>query len=70
MTNTQPTSWAMPTEPLDVTAVTDRDGDLWVAPGRANQLWWRGKLGQGIGFEWHELLRVAGPLTAAEAATR
>lgn len=62
-----PRTWVMPAEPDDCTAVTDRLGQLWVAPGRpGNNLWWRGKLGYGIGYQWHELLLGCGPLTADE----
>jgi hypothetical protein len=58
----------MPTEPDDCTAVRDRFGQLWLAPGRpGNNLWWKGKLGYGTGCEWHELLLMAGPLTAEAA---
>ncbi|TDC48854.1 hypothetical protein E1258_27665 [Micromonospora sp. KC207] len=64
--------WSLPEEPTDVTAVRDRTGQLWVCPGRpGNNLWWRDKLGHGIGYEWHQLLQ-AGPLTPAapEAVAR
>jgi hypothetical protein len=60
-----PRTWALPAEPDDCTAVRDRRGQLWLAPGRpGNNLWWRGRLGNGTGYEWHELLFAAGPLTA------
>lgn len=62
-------TWTMPAEPADTTAVRDRWGQLWLCPGKpGNNLWWKDQLGQGVGYEWHELLHLAGPLTAAEAA--
>ena len=66
-TNTKPTEWSFPAEPDDCTAVRDRHGNLWIAPGRpGNNLWWNPS-GRGVGYEWHELLVKFGPLTADTA---
>lgn len=59
--------WSLPVEPRGVLAVKDPRGHTWVrAHDHGDALWWHEKVERGIGYEWHELLRI-GPLTAASA---
>jgi hypothetical protein len=63
--NPGPHMWSIPAEPDDVCAVRDSRGRLMVrSKDVPDSLWWFGRLGAGVGYEWHEALRF-GPLTDA-----